>query len=67
MVVLFLHALHKACGAKSNKHSLLPFTMKNVEENVAYLDYTSPISIISPTLSIQISQLMSTLLRASYM
>jgi len=38
-----IFALHPACDAQYQSQS------KNVEENVAYLKYTSPSSIINPS------------------
>jgi len=45
-------ALHPVCDAKyhlENSSLNAPFQMKNLEENVSYLEYTSPTSIINPS------------------
>ena len=47
-----IFALHNACDAKyhiDNSTSLIPFQMKNVEENVEFLENTSPTSIVNPS------------------
>ena len=45
-------ALHDVCDAKYHLDQstlIYPFQMKNVEENVQFLEYTSPTLIINPS------------------
>jgi hypothetical protein len=47
-----IFSLHDACDAKyhlENSSLSSPFQMKNVEENVQYLEYISPTTIVNPS------------------
>jgi len=47
-----IFAIHDGCDAKyhlDNSTSSFPFQMKNVEENVQFLEYTSPTTIVNPS------------------
>ena len=47
-----IFAIHDACDAKyhlDNGSLSFPFQMKNVKENVQFLEYTSPTTIVNPS------------------